>query len=358
MIRESRRVCMSKYFRAIFITCILLCFVANLSFAQENAKQDTFRNPAMEQQDEAQQALTQARTFAMSGRVEEAIRTFQKAAELKKGQCAECFQGLGMVYFQTAQYKDAATAFKQAIALKPENEAVLANLLGVALYLQDDKKVLDESVAAFRKAIELSKDTMPKAHYNLGYALLKAGKEADGIAELKIYVALEPESPNAESARDVINNPKLAKVQLATDFKVKSTDGKELSLKSLRGKVVLLDFWASWCGPCRIEMPAVKRVWQKYGGDKFVIVGINMDHTKEAFDSYMKSEGLTWPQYFDGQGWNNKISRLYNVRGIPYTVLIDKDGAIRAVSLRGNNLYNKIADLVKEVQEPKNAGTN
>lgn len=350
---------MSKYIRATSFLYILLClgFAANLGFAQESGKPDTFRNPAMEPKDEAQKALDQARIFAMEGRIEQAVKTFQKAAELKKGQCAECYQGIGMVYFQTGQYKDAVVAFKQAIALKPENEAVLANILGVALYLQDDKKTLEEAAAAFRKAIDLSKDTMPKAHYNLGYALLKAGKEAEGIAELQKYLALEPDSPNAESARDVINNPKLAKAQLASDFKVKATDGKELSLRNLRGKVVLLDFWASWCGPCRVEMPAVKKVWQKYGGEKFVIVGINMDHTKEAFESYVKSEGLTWPQYFDGMGWNNKITKLYGVRGIPYTVLIDKDGAIRAVSLRGTNLYNKIADLVKEAQEQKSAET-
>lgn len=344
---------MSKYFRAIFIAYIVLCFgvAGSSSFAQESTQKDTFKNPAMEQGDEAQQKLAQARNFAMSGQIVEAINAFQKAAEMKKGQCPECFQGLGMTYFQINQYKEASAAFKQAIALKPENEAAVTNLLGVSLFLQDDKKVLNESIAAFKKAIELSQDKMPKAHFNLGHALLKAGKEAEGIAELKIYVALEPESPNAEGARQVIGNPKLAGVRLATDFKVKSTEGKELSLKSLRGKVVLLDFWASWCGPCRMEMPAVKKVWQKYGGDKFVIVGINLDNNKAAFDSYVKSEGLTWPQYFDGQGWNNKVSQLYGVRSIPHTVLIDKDGAIRAIALRGNTLYNKIGDLVKEVQE-------
>jgi tetratricopeptide (TPR) repeat protein len=350
---------MNKYFRAIITTHILLtlCLAANASFAQETPKQDTFKNPAMEPQDEAQQTIAQARILAMEGRVEEAIKAFNKAAELRKGQCAECFQGIGMVYFQTSQYKDAAVSFKKAIALKPDNEAVVTNILGVALYLQDDKKTLNEAIAAFKRVIELSKDTMPKAHYNLGHALLKAGKEAEGIDELKKYIALEPDNPNAESAREIVRNPKLAGVQLAIDFKVKSTDGKDLALKSLRGKIVLLDFWASWCGPCRVEMPAVKNVWKKYGGDKFVIVGVNMDKSKEAFDSYTRSEGLSWPQYFDGLGWNNKIAQLYGVRSIPHTVLIDKDGAIRAVGLRGNTLYRKIADLLKQIPEQNSAET-
>jgi thiol-disulfide isomerase/thioredoxin/outer membrane protein assembly factor BamD (BamD/ComL family) len=338
---------------------VLLCcgYVAKPAYAQENPKPEVAKPSAPQEQDEAQQLLTQGRSFAKNGRMDEALQAFKKASEIRKGQCAECLQSIGMIYFQIAQYKDASVWLKQAIALKPDNEAILTNMYGVTLYLQDDKKTLNDAIAAFYKAIELSKDTLPKAHYNLGFALLKVGKDSEGVAELKKYVALEPGHPNAENAREVIANPKLAKVQLAKDFNVKSTDGKDLSLKSLRGKVVLLDFWASWCGPCRVEMPAVKKVWKKYGGNNFVIIGINLDQNKEAFSSYVKGEDLTWPQYFDGLGWNNKVSRLYGVRAIPYTVLIDQDGAVRAEGLRGTPLYNKIADLLKQIQEQKIVST-
>lgn len=324
-------------------------------WGQEPSKQDALKDSAAAPSDEAQKLIAEARNFAVNGKIDEALKAFDKAGQLRKGQCVECFQGIGMVYFQISQYKEAAASLKQALALNPENAAALMNLLGVALYLQDDKNTLDEAIGAFKGAIEFSKDNMPKAHYNLGFALIKSGKQTEGVAELKRYVALEPNTPNADSAREVINNPKLAGVQIATDFKVKATDGKDLSLKNLRGKVVLLDFWASWCGPCRREMPAVKSVWKKYGGDKFVIVGINLDENKQAFDSYMKTEGITWPQYFDGLGWDNKVSRLYGVRSIPHTVLIDADGAIRAVGLRGTVLYNKIADMLKQMQDQKTA---
>jgi thiol-disulfide isomerase/thioredoxin/exonuclease VII small subunit len=350
---------MVKFFRQNLFLIVLLCcgFVAPGAFAQEGAKQEGAKPAAPQVQDEAQELITQGRNFAMNGGLEQALQAFKKAAELRKGQCAECLQSIGMIYFQIAQYKESATALKQALALKPENEAVLTNMYGVALYLQDDKKTLSDAIAAFQKAIELSKDTVPKAHYNLGFALLKIGKDAEGVAELKKYVQMEPTHPNAETAREIIDNPKLAKVQLAKDFNVKSTDGKDLSLKSLRGKVVLLDFWASWCGPCRVEMPAVKQVWKKYGGNNFVIIGINLDSNKEAFSSYMKSEGINWPQYFDGLGWNNKVSKLYGVHAIPHTVLIDQEGAVRAVGLRGSPLYNKIADLLKQMQGQKATAT-
>jgi len=135
---------------------------------------------------------------------------------------------------------------------------------------------------------------------------------------------------------------------------VTSSAGEELSLEKLKGKVVLLDFWASWCGPCRAEMPQVKRIWKKYSGDQFVIIGINLDKTRQAFEAYLKEEEITWPQYFEGGGWNN-VTRLYNVQGIPHTVLIDQEGIIRAVGLRGGGLANKIEELLKKVNQRSNA---
>jgi peroxiredoxin len=191
----------------------------------------------------------------------------------------------------------------------------------------------------------------------LGFALLKAGKEKDGVEALKKYVAIEPNSSQAGQAKTVIANPKLAGESLAIDFKVKTYAGEELSLSNLKGKVVLLDFWATWCGPCIVEMPAVKATWQKYQNDNFVIVGVSLDRNKKAFETYIKKEGISWVQYFDGAGWDNKIARLYNVHSIPQTVLIDHQGVIRAVGLRGQQLYKKIGDLINRVREDKNAAT-
>ncbi len=260
---------------------------------------------------------------------------------------------IGQVYLQGQQFKDAAAAFRQAIELKPANEAEMYNALGVALYLENDKKVLEEAAAAFNRAIELSNGKIVKAYYNLGYTLIKAGKEEEGKAALKKFLELEPAANEATAARAVIANPKLAGARFAPGFMVKSSEGKELSLEKLKGRIVLLDFWASWCGPCRAEMPEVKKIWKKYGGDNFIIIGVNLDRTVDAFENYVKEEGLTWPQVFDA---NSALARQYNVYGIPHTVLIDQDGIIRAVGLRAGNLSNKVGELLKSIQKQESAG--
>jgi thiol-disulfide isomerase/thioredoxin len=144
--------------------------------------------------------------------------------------------------------------------------------------------------------------------------------------------------------------------RVASSFAVKSHTGAELSLEKLRGKVVLLDFWASWCIPCRFDLPEVKKIWKKYGGEQFFLIGINLDSNRPEFDAYMKEEGINWPQYYDGLGWGNKISQLYGVYSIPHTVLIDQDGVIQATGLRGEELSEKIGELLKKLQKQAGSG--
>ncbi|HWC76427.1 MAG TPA: redoxin domain-containing protein, partial [Blastocatellia bacterium] len=299
----------------------VLCYISLLSFSsavspslagvpQDETKQKTFRNPAMEERDEFTQAVRKGRMAAQQGDPAEAIREFRKAADLKNGQCSECFQYIGQANFGMRRYKEAADGYRQAIALKPANEADLNNALGVCLYLMEEKKVLAEAVAAFERAIELSKNKLVKVYYNLGYALIRMGKEAEGKAALAKYLELDPNSPSATEVRAIIANPRMAKERFAPGFKVKSFAGDELSLDKYRGKVVLLDFWATWCGPCRVDLPEVKNIWKKFGGDQFVIIGVSLDYDSEVLASYLKKEEINWPQYFDESG---QVSMLYGV---------------------------------------------
>jgi tetratricopeptide (TPR) repeat protein len=320
--------------------------------AQQESKKDAFRNPAMEDQDEVNQAMNKGRMLMQGGDVDGAINAFKKAAALKSGDCAECFQLIGQAHFVTRDFKEAAVAYKQAIALKAANEAELHNVLGVVLYLQEDKKVLEEAVTAFKRAIEMSGGKLIKSHYNLGYALLKLGRDAEGKSALNKYLELDPSANNAGEVRTVIANPRMVNERFAPAFKVTSYAGEEISLDKLRGRIVLLDFWATWCGPCRVEMPEHKILWKRFGGENFIMIGVNIDHNINAFENYTKREEITWPQYIDKNGM---ISQMYGVRGIPHTVLIDQDGIIRGVGYRGSNLASKVEEMLKKLRKPATA---
>lgn len=337
-------------------TLSLLIIITFLLFAgpvtRSASAQDTFRNPAMEPQDEFQKSFTRARMLARQGNFSEAIKEFENASRLHNNQCGECFYFIGQIHAQLGELKEAAAAYRQAIELKPDKMAEMYNALGVALYLQDNKKTMQEAATAFSQSIELSGGKVVKAYYNLGHALLKLGKEEEGKAALKAYLEAEPDAANTAEVRALLANPKLVGEKFAPVFEVASTTGEQLSLAALRGKIVLLDFWASWCIPCRVEMPEAKRIWAKYGGDQFVIIGVSLDRNIKSLEAYVKQEGITWPQYYDESG---RISTLYNVRGIPHTVLIDQDGIIRGWGLRGGTLSNKVGELVKNIQKQQSA---
>lgn len=131
----------------------------------------------------------------------------------------------------------------------------------------------------------------------------------------------------------------------APDFTQPTPDGKQLSLSSLRGKVVLIDFWASWCKPCRMENPNVKKVYDRFHGKGFEILGVSLDRTKEAWVAAIQQDGLPWKHVSDLGFWNNAAAQEYGVSSIPFTVLVDREGKVIDKNLRGAMLERRLAEL-------------
>jgi thiol-disulfide isomerase/thioredoxin len=122
------------------------------------------------------------------------------------------------------------------------------------------------------------------------------------------------------------------------NFSEKDLYGKPLSVAAYRGKVTLVDFWATWCGPCKAEMPNVIATYQKYHKSGFDIIGVSLDQEQKSVLAYTQAAGMTWAQYFDGAGWGNKIAKQYGVQSIPMAYLLDKHGVIIAKEVRGREL--------------------
>ena len=140
---------------------------------------------------------------------------------------------------------------------------------------------------------------------------------------------------------------KIAIGAIAPEFSQADPDGKEIKLSDFRGKYLLIDFWAAWCGPCRQENPNVVAAYNEYKDKNFEILGVSLDQTRDAWLAAIEKDGLTWPQVSDIKYWNNEVARLYAVRSIPQNFLLDPEGKIVAKNLRGKQLAEKLEELLK-----------
>ena len=151
------------------------------------------------------------------------------------------------------------------------------------------------------------------------------------VAGTKLRTVVIPEEP-------AYFDPRLKVGAQPFAFSAKDLNGAAISPAKYKGRVVLLDFWATWCGPCVGELPNVKATYGKLHAQGFDIVGISLDEDRAALDSFLKTQDVQWPQLFDGKGWGSAIANQYGVKAIPFTVLIGRDGKIAAVNVRGETL--------------------
>ncbi len=229
-----------------------------------------------------------------------------------------------------------------------------ATFMNVMIYTAAFDKAKPESYGAFHKAAadfleKYPEHPLARQMTQIQLQVLNDDPSPEGQAILQ-KIAAGSDAKAADAAKSVLERrQKMADLKSKpVDIKFTATDGKEVDLAHLRGKVVLVDFWASWCGPCIGEMPNVVSTYKKLHGKGFEIVGISLDQDKGAMEEALKKHEMTWSQYFDGAGWENKISKSFGISSIPAAWLIDKKGILRETGLRGEALGEGVEKLLAE----------
>jgi peroxiredoxin len=209
----------------------------------------------------------------------------------------------------------------------------------------DYQALLDNSLVFVKNFVK----EHPKSNVSAYVTVQQLAPQVDEFELESIVNNFPPEISTSdyviELKKELADKKKTSVGNMAPDFTMNDPDGKPIQLSSYKGQVVLLDFWASWCMPCRQENPNIVQLYQKYHSKGFEILGVSLDRAKDRWVKAIEEDKLTWPQVSDLKFWQNAAARMYAVTLIPQSFLIDKDGKIIAKGLKVDELSKKLAEI-------------
>lgn len=333
--------------RWAWIVALLVCPVWPV-IAQED--------PEGPKDEKAKKTFAQGIELARHHKLSEALDTFKKANKQDGGHCVACEKMIVRYGVDNRDWKAAENAAADLVT-----EAQGQKALALARY--------ELGIIFLRQAFSKNKEEFfSKAHEQLNNALavypnFPDGLFADGqaLAHLKQDDAAKarfeqfarmttPSEAERQRALRFASHPELARARMAPPFEVVTTSGEHFSLDNLQGKVVLIDFWATWCPSCREALPHMRDIVKKFQGEPLVVLSVSLDEDQTKWKDFVAKNGMTWPQYCDG-GFTGELSRMFDVEAIPQTFTIDVNGVLQDQHIGDASIEGKLKKLITQAHE-------
>jgi thiol-disulfide isomerase/thioredoxin len=330
------------------IALILLCIFLPPALAQDASEGPTNEKAQKTYKDALNAVHDYGRAVALEG--------FAKADKQDGGHCLACQKQMIKYGVELSDWKIAElAAVEMAAEAKGDTETAIAHYqLGVIFMNEAMEKHKDEIFThaheELSKALAINAN-FPDAIFSDGKTLAQLKQDDAAKIRFEQYVKMKPaDDQNAQRATRYIGRPELARARMAPPFAVTTVDGQRISMDDLQGKVVLLDFWATWCGPCREALPHMQKVAKKFQGQPLVILSVSLDKDEKAWKDFIAKNEMTWLQYRDGY-FEGPIAKKFSVNSIPHTFTIDTDGVMQEEHIGDASIEGKLNKLLVHARE-------
>lgn len=330
------------------IILVLACILSPMG-----AQEKTDEGPTNEK---AQKTYKEGLAYLNNGATQLAFDDFAKADKQDAGHCLACQKQMVLHGIQLRAWKVAETAAQEMIAeaQRPHDVAAAHYELGAVLTNEGTVQNKDELFTRAHEEMTRALAAMPQfspAILGDGEALACLKQDEKAIACFEQFAKMMPPGSHEQKrALRYASRLDLVRARLAPSFVLTTVDGQRVSLDDLQGKVVLLDFWATWCPDCLMAVPHIRDIAKKFHGEPLVIISISLDSNQEEWKKFIEKHEMIWPQYFDG-GWKGPITKAFGVQAIPHTFTIDADGVLQDERIGDASIEGKLKKLVAQARD-------
>lgn len=306
--------------------------------------------------EKAQKTYRDAVEYLHRREIISAFEAFKKADKQDDGHCRACQKMIIKYGDQLGEWKAVETAADELIseAQGPKDLALAHYQLGIVLIDEGTDRHKDEifqrAHAEMIKALEMA-PKFPNAVFTDGRILAHLKQDGAAKERFEQFANMMPaDAPERKRALRYISDPDLARARTVPAFAVDTMEGQRITLDDLQGKVVLIDFWATWCEPCKAALPHIRDIAKKFQGQPLVVLSISVDNNQEKWKEFVVKNEMTWPQAFDG-GFTGSVARTFGVHAIPHTFTVDADGVLQDEHIGDEAIEGKLKKLIKRAEE-------